>query len=341
MAIKDIVDILRKLRDSDDSNDQDIFCCIIHAVIAETTFFKEYPLEALATTSVLFGSMILFDLLRGFVLDVAFQIIYTFASESPDSKMFKFAVQALYAFRMRLNEYSPFCKRLLDEIPGLQTQPQIQQILTESAANPNVSIPEQKAPALVELNYFNINEVISPVTQEVPPREVTEAILFNVNNITMSNFDTKIVELKALLEEKYYQWFSNYLVNQRSKTEPNYHPLYAKMLKIIDSKTLHAYMLNFTYKQLFIMLSTKELGQTEKTHMKNLSSWLGSITLSLDIPIKHKHIAFRELLLDAHKNDRLTVVIPFVARIIMQSKDSKVFCPPNPWTCLLYTSRCV
>lgn len=78
LAIKDVIELLRRLRDSDLPRDQEVFTCITHAVIAESTFFQDYPLDALATTSVLFGSMILFQLLRGFVLDVAFRIIMRF-----------------------------------------------------------------------------------------------------------------------------------------------------------------------------------------------------------------------------------------------------------------------
>ncbi|AGO10565.1 AaceriABR112Cp [[Ashbya] aceris (nom. inval.)] len=337
MQIKDVVDILRKLRDSDNSRDQDIFSCITHAVIAETKFFKEYPLEALATTSVLFGSMILFDLLRGFVLDVAFKIIADFAMEGPESKMFKFSVQALYAFRIRLHEFPEFCRSLVDEIPSLQSQPQIFQILVESAAQTSGKASSSagafpQIPDMITLNYFNVNELPVNVPQENPAREITEKVLFVVNNITMDNFGGKIADLKNLLEEKYYAWFSNYLVNQRAKTEPNYHKLYAKMLEAVDSKLLHKYMLNSTYKQLYLLLSTKDISSNDKNHLKNLGAWLGNITLGVDKPIRHRNIAFRELLLDSYKKGRLEIVVPFVTKVLQQAADSRVFRPPSPWT---------
>ena len=337
LAIKDIIDVLRKLRDSDNPRDQDVFACMTHAVIAESSFFKDYPLEALATTSVLFGSMILFQLLRGFVLDVAFKIIFNFAKEGHESKMFKFSVQALYAFKMRLKEFPQYCKHLVEQVPSLQTQPQIYQTLVEAAAQSNerpLTGQEsfQQAPEMISLNYFAINEVPAHIIQENPPREMTEKVLFVVNNITMDNFDDKIGGLKNVLEDKYFAWFSNYLVNQRAKMEPNYHKLYSRLLTSLDSRLLHDYMLNATYKQLFLLLSTKELQSNDKNCLKNLGAWLGSITLAIDEPIKHRNIGFRELLLDSYKSHRLEIVVPFVTRVLQQAIDSKVFSPPNPWT---------
>ncbi|SCU77333.1 LAMI_0A00760g1_1 [Lachancea mirantina] len=337
LAIKDVIEVLITLRDSDDPHDQDLFACMAHAVIAESNFFRDYPLEALATTSVLFGSMILFQLLRGPVLDVAFKIILNFAKEGPESKMFKFSVQALYAFRMRLKEFPQYCKQLIREVPTLQSQPQIFQTLSQAASQSTENVatkPEQfqQAPELVSLKYFTITEVPPRVVQESPPREVTEKVLFGVNNITEDNFNEKITDLQAVLTENHYSWFSNYLVNQRAKTEPNYHSLYAKILQHFDSKLLYDYILNTTYKQLFLLLSIKFPQSAEKSHLKNLGLWLGNVTLALDRPIGHTNISFREVLLDAHRNDRLETVVPFVTRVLQSAAKSKVFRPPNPWT---------
>ncbi|EDO15208.1 hypothetical protein Kpol_458p1, partial [Vanderwaltozyma polyspora DSM 70294] len=337
LAIKDIIDVLRKLRDSDNARDQDLFACMTHAVLAESTFFKDYPLEALATTSVLFGSMILFQILRGFVLDVAFRIILNFAKEGPDSKMFKFAVQAVYAFKMRLVEYPQYCKDLLEQVPGLQTQPQVFQAVTEAAllADSRSNEVQDKSSTPTEfivMRYFVVDELKTSVAQENPPKEIVEKILFVVNNMTMENFDDKIPDLKAVLSPAYSSWFSQYLINQRVKTETNYHPLYSKIITSIGYDLLHDFMINVTLKQLLFLISTKDIHGIDRNILKSLSSWLGRITLGLDKPIIHKNIAFRELLLDAYKQNRLEIIIPFVCRVLMNTEDSRVFSPPNSWT---------
>ncbi|KAJ3054880.1 hypothetical protein HDU99_007674, partial [Rhizoclosmatium hyalinum] len=69
----------------------------------------------------------------------------------------------------------------------------------------------------------------------------------------------------------------------------------------------------------------------ERSLLKNLGTWLGSITLAKNRPIKHKNLSFKGLLLEGYESDRLIVVIPFVCKVLEQSHDSKVFKPPNPW----------
>lgn len=337
LAIKDIIDVLRRLRDSNDNRDQDVFACITHAVITESSFFRDYPLDALATTSVLFGSMILFQLLRGFVLDVAFRIILNFAKEGPESKMFKFAIQAIYAFKIRLADFPQYCKDLLEQVPLLQSQPQVYQAVidaTVQAGKRTQSLVEESKPVveMIPLRFFTVGEPHSQAQQETPPKEIMEKVLFVVNNITMDNFDGKITDLQPALIPNYFAWFSNYLVNLRAKTEPNYHKLYSKLLEAIGSDLLHEFMITVTLKQLYAMLATKDIQAIDKNHLKNLSSWLGSITLAVDRPIKHTNIAFREMLLDAYYTKRLEVVVPFVTKVLQNASESKVFRPPNPWT---------
>ncbi len=65
--------------------------------------------------------------------------------------------------------------------------------------------------------------------------------------------------------------------------------------------------------------------------MKNLASWLGSITLGRNKPIKYKNLAFKELLIEGYDNNQLLKAIPFVCKILEQCSKSTVFLPPNPW----------
>mgnify|MGYP003365523775 CR=1 FL=1 len=337
IQIKDVVEVLRNLKDSDEPRDQEVFACITHAVLGECNFFKDYPLEALATTSVLFGSMILFHLLNGFVLDVALRTILNFAKEGPKSKMFKFAIQAIYAFRIRLADFPQYCKDLLEQIPGLNTQTQVYQFIFD--ASKPVQTPAQSSNAsnnasaeLIPLPYFVVDEWHSAVIQENPPKEITEKVLFIANNITINNFDSKINDIVTLVTPNYYTWFSNYLVNQRAKTEPNYHELYCKIFTAFKSNALHESVINTTLRQLYKILATKDKNSIDKKILKNLSSWLGLITLGVDRPVRHRNVAFRELLLEAYKEDRLDIVVPFVSKVLQNAELSKVFRPPNPWT---------
>ena len=337
ISIKDVVDVLRKLKESDIRRDKDVFACITHAILAECVFFKDYPLEALATTSVLFGSMVLFNIFSGFVLDVALRKILIFAKEGPESKMFKFAIQAIYAFRMRLTDFPQYCKDILKEVPGLQVQTQVYQFICDAAqAGERATLSKQAnvtAPVeLIPQEHFFVGEWNAPVPQETPPKAITEKVLFIVNNLTEDNFNDKISDLKESLQPKYYAWFANYLVNQRAKTEPNYHDLYVKIVTAIQSTSFDECILITTLRQLYVFIGAKDIHRVDKKILKNLSQWLGIITLGRNKPIKYKNVAFRELLLHAYKENRLEIVVPFVTKILESATTSKVFKLPNPWT---------
>ena len=73
----------------------------------------------------------------------------------------------------------------------------------------------------------------------------------------------------------------------------------------------------------------------ERALLKNMGAWLGSVTLAKNKPILHKHIAFKQLLMEGFDSQRLIVVIPFVCKVLEQVNGSRVFRPPNPVKCLL------
>ncbi|GMG16987.1 unnamed protein product [[Candida] boidinii] len=120
--------MLQRLKSSDSPHDQDVFACMIHSLLDEYRFFPEYPVDALATTSVLFGSTIFFELIDGAALTIALRYILESARQPSDSKIFKFAIQALYSFLKRLPEWPKYCT-MLSEIPSLQNQPQIYEMV--------------------------------------------------------------------------------------------------------------------------------------------------------------------------------------------------------------------
>ena len=65
---------------------------------------------------------------------------------------------------------------------------------------------------------------------EVLLEEVSDKILFTVNNLTPNSFDSKLVEMKEWFKEVYLYWFVNYLVDQSINTELNNHQLYLQLL---------------------------------------------------------------------------------------------------------------
>ena len=65
---------------------------------------------------------------------------------------------------------------------------------------------------------------------EVLLEEVSDKILFTMNNLTPNSFDLKLVKIKEWFKRVYSHWFTNYLVDQSINTELNNHQLYLQLL---------------------------------------------------------------------------------------------------------------
>ncbi|KAI8097006.1 CCR4-Not complex component, Not1-domain-containing protein [Halteromyces radiatus] len=188
-------------------------------------------------------------------------------------------------------------------------------------------------PVLRESSDEGNGDVITNIQYETPPEAVQDKILFIINNVARNNLDSKLTELQEHLEKSSYQWFSNYLVVKRASIEPNYHDLYLLLLDAINSRLLREHVLRETYANIQILLNSEKTvsSSSERSLLKNLGSWLGGMTLARNKPIRHKNMAFKELLLEGYDSNRLIVVIPFVCKVLEQCSNSKVFKPPNPW----------
>ncbi|KAI9256566.1 CCR4-Not complex component, Not1-domain-containing protein [Phascolomyces articulosus] len=183
---------------------------------------------------------------------------------------------------------------------------------------------------------ISIPEIPTPeddTPYETPAESIQDKILFIINNIAKNNLEEKTAELIKLLDKTAYQWFSNYLVVKRVSLEPNYHELYLLVMDAVNSRLLYQNVLRETYANIQILLNSEKTvtSSSERSLLKNLGSWLGGLTLARNKPIRHKNIAFKDLLLEGFDSNRLIVIIPFVCKVLEQCNKSVVFKPPNPW----------
>lgn len=162
---------------------------------------------------------------------------------------------------------------------------------------------------------------------------VFSQILFIVNNLAPSNLEAKLTDARRLITPDIHRWFSSYLVLQRVSIEPNNHGLYTQFLDGMERASLLRHVLHETYAKVRMLLNSDKTVQstTERTLLKNLGSWLGGLTLARNKPIRHRNIAFKELLIQGYDSNRLIVAIPFVCKVLEQCSKSTVFAPPNPW----------
>ncbi|KAF2006869.1 Not1-domain-containing protein [Amniculicola lignicola CBS 123094] len=347
--VRDIISILKKYKESHDPAEQDLFACMIHGLFDEYNCFGEYPLEALATTAVLFGGIINFSLLPNFALQVGLQMVMEAVQEyRPEDSMYKFGLQALLHFSSRLQEWPTYCEHLL-LVPGLQGT----EIYAKAEEVVKAQLPETNGDGpngvgltngtplddrltveslVPKFSCLHVDPPLQSDLYEEPNEDVQDKVLFVLNNVSERNLRDKIHSLTKAVENKHHQWFAGYLVEERAKMQPNFQQLYLDMLELFDDKLLWAEVLRETFVSVVRMLNSDgPLGSTERTHLKNLGGWLGSLTIARNQPIKFRNISFKDLLIEGYDTDRLLLVIPFTCKVLVQAAKSDVFKPPNPW----------
>ncbi|KAI8341463.1 CCR4-Not complex component, Not1-domain-containing protein [Chlamydoabsidia padenii] len=371
MTVDEMIERLKTFSKSNNPNEQDVFACMIHNLFDEYHFFPKYPDKELAITSILFGSLIQHQLVSYGPLGVALRCVLDALGNPSGSKMYNFGAQAIAQFQQRLPEWPQYCSHLL-QIPHLQqSNPNLvrlanvalqnsQATITGSQQDDGAILPnpaaiapkpadtargqrqQQQPVVFVSLCVPDVptlrpldddDEAVTDIHYTTPSESIQDKILFIINNVARNNLDSKLGELKELLDMSSYQWFSNYLVVKRASIEPNYHDLYLMLLDAIHSRLLQEHVLRETYANIQILLNSDKTvsSSSERSLLKNLGSWLGGMTLARNRPIRHKNISFKDLLLEGYDSNRLIVVIPFVCKVLEQCSNSKVFKPPNPW----------
>ncbi|KAI9023310.1 CCR4-Not complex component, Not1-domain-containing protein [Hyaloraphidium curvatum] len=361
LTVPELIEIMKRYKQSGVAREAQIFACMIHSLFEEYKFFSRYPDKELGITATLFGGLIQEQVVSSTSLGLAMQSVLDALRQPADSKMFRFGLQALQQFRSRLPEFAQFSLQAL-QTPGLQqanaelfealrnaakgatgpSSPTSASLhistvlpgLANDVAQTGTPKSAQDAPGLFSaLKLDTLLEHAESEPYETPPEHVQDKIMFIINNLSYTNADAKVKELREVLKEEYYRWLSNYLVVKRASIEPNFHDLYVNVLDSLNLPAIHRFVLLETFSNIRILLNSEKTltSSTERSLLKNLGTWLGSITLARNKPIKHKNLAFKDLLLEGYDSNRLIVVIPFVCKVLEQCAGSKVFQPPNPW----------
>ena len=351
LSLREMLELMRRYKSSREPLEQDLFACMVHGLIDEYHCYHEYPLEALTKTAVMFGGIINFRLVDGITLKVGLGMILEAVREHDvHDPMYKFGVEAIEQLINRLPEWAGFCHLLL-QIPSLQGTPIFQkaeEVLREQGTQARDSEVDLAAASLIngtideivppdglprKFRSVRVDPPLRPDVYQEPDEAVQDKILFVLNNVSEQNIDEKLRDLIDALEDQHHQWFANYLVEERAKLQPNFQQLYLDLLERINDRMLWAEVLRETYVGASKLLNSEATlsSSTDRGHLKNLGSWLGSLTIAKNKPVKHKNVYFKGLLLEGYDSQRLTVVIPFTCKVLVQATKSTVFKPPNPW----------
>lgn len=211
----------------------------------------------------------------------------------------------------------------------------------------------------------------------IPSDATIDKVHFTINNLAVTNLNSKAAEIQQLVSEEYWPWFTNYLVVKRAAQvgdqhrvlaresvlcgggtmlrhpsqqpptlphplqqghtsatqEPNFHSLYIDLIDRFESKALHQLLVRTTHKYVQVLLTSDRIKRDsgERTLLKNLGSWLGSLTIKRNKPVLHKDLDLKACLFQAYEQGKLVAVIPFVDKVLEPCSNSVVFKPPNPW----------
>ncbi len=346
LTIAQVVELLQRLKMSANPRELETFKCMIHNLFDEYKFFARYPDRELLITSILFGVLIQNQIVTSMALGVALRYVLEALRQPVGSKLFQFGIQALAQFQNRLAEWPQYCSLILQIDHLHQTHPEvihwIQSIQKQAIARPSndlnskVKVPQ---PPINDGSLFTALQLhgILPdqlMSFEAPVDAFQEKILFIVNNVTLSNSESKGKELSEILQPQHLRWFCNYIVTKRASIEPNFHTTYVSFVDALVGFSLLPKVILFeTLSRIKDLINSEKTvnSSQERSFLKNLGSWLGSITLAKNKVIKHKNLALKQLLMEGFEHKRLIVVIPFVCKVLEQCGASKVFNPPNPW----------
>ncbi|CAO1632939.1 unnamed protein product [Parajaminaea phylloscopi] len=334
LSVEDVVAVLQRLKSSERPEDNELFACMVHTLFDEQRWIRSYPPTELRLTAHLFGDLIQHSLIDYVPLGIAIRGCLDALRSQPGSPMLDFGLEALKRFQGRLRDWP----QLAQALQALPPHPEITAIL-DRAMNAPAQLPAGDAEDASDGGkavFTAINPGPEPTGadgQVEPEEDVSDKVLFAINNLSPSNLESKLAQVRPVLTSRFFRWFASYLTLERCQLEPNFHGLYLRFLEAVSDATLDAYVLRETLilaQRLINMESTVSTLQNRKA-LQNVGSWLGLLTLARDKPIRFKNIDFKLLLLEGYDSGRLIVAVPFVAKVLEQCSNSRVFKLPNPW----------
>lgn len=349
-SVPDAVEILKRLKQSDNPREQAIFSCFIHNLCDEYRFFAKYPENELMMTAVLYGQLISHNLFPSQVMGNCLKAVLEALKKPPVNKLFKFGITSLFQFQNRLSEWPQFCSLLLQISTLRELYPDFYNFIASCSGSGAVSagsVPTGQISGILGKQPAETSNVpaiaVGDRSRDVqnpaadfpaPPDALRDKILFIINNLSASNIPSKANELVKVLNEIYFEWLAHYVVVKRASTEPNFHDLYVKLLDCLQLSKLEREILGQTYSFLhhvFHSAPSSGVMNYEKIAVKNIGTWLGMLTLGRNKPILKRDLCLKELLLESFRSNKLLLAIPFVCKVLEQASQSRVFSLPNPW----------
>lgn len=228
-------------------------------------------------------------------------------------------------------------------------EPATNRAWNSSTSRSGTSTPRREASGGGSPSVMTLDGALSPInlksllgitieeaTQIIVPNDIVQdKIGFIFNNLSEATMKDKVRDMLDILEEEHVRFFSIYVVVKRASAESNFHSLYLTMLERMAPKTptLMPLVLETSHKRIRVLLSSDKVVSIpgERSVLKSLGSWLGSLTVARDLPILGRNLDLKDLLAKAYSSGRLIAVVPFVSKVVEATMKSHVFNPSQPW----------
>ena len=188
---------------------------------------------------------------------------------------------------------------------------------------------------LRDLIVAPIKPVRGTPIEKVPEDRIKNRISVLINNVTVSNINSKVDDLLQLVAPHYEMWFADYLVRSRCERQTNYHALYLdlveRIVKVRGSHLMDEVLRISILVTNELLTSEEQLFMEQHAFLKNLGEWLGILTIGRDVCLSQLHLNLTNQLMIAFYHKRLHYVYEFVCFLLRAGKSSKVIRPPQPW----------
>ena len=144
IPIDKIINLLIKYKSSNDKKQNEIFSCLIHGLLDEYRFYKQYPKKKLEMISELFGKIINNKLLYGIIETLALKYILEGIKSDSDLLCF-FGINALTQFLGKISHWPSYMKTLLNLEQIKQNKEIYMRILEENEKSQKKNASEKSA----------------------------------------------------------------------------------------------------------------------------------------------------------------------------------------------------
>lgn len=362
ISISNLIIEIKKMRDSTNKNDNEIFSCIIFSILEEFRFFPKYPDNELKLMASLCGEVINSEIISGKIENIfLFTILEGFKNEF--NRMFKFSCIALEQMVSKIERLPKF----LEEINRITVSYQgelfetIRKKFKEYMKNNESLINSNQLLGASSINYnlnnnpnnINMNQLknkfmnfgLAPNTSNT--KYQTKNNKFNISNSDSNSFPKDInfnqsfnnQNLNTNMMNNIKGSFNNeeMILQNSEKTQlnPNQQPFNPNIKKEKEPLKLNneSFIDSIACVKAIYMDADNNNEKVEKKiiGLISLAEKIGSYTLKVNKPLKTLDINLKALIINSVENNKLIYSISFVAKLLESSIHSVIFHPKNPF----------